>query len=95
MHALLDALIKEQGEPAALKAASPITYLHKGDPPFLLIQGDKDEYILFSEDTNLQAALAKVGVKRDIIRIPGGTDARAAGTRYGMCPTGNGRWFSG
>lgn len=71
-HALLDPLIRQKGREAALKEASPITYVTKNAPPFLLIQGDKDEYIPFSEDTNLQAALQKAGVRCDIIRIPGG-----------------------
>ena len=73
VHALLDPLIQQKGEEAALKEASPITYVSKDAPPFLLIQVDKDEYIPFSEDTNLQAALHAVGVRCDIIRIPGGT----------------------
>src|SRR5580698_4570032 len=75
VHALLDPLIKEKGEVAALKEASPITYVSKGDPPFLQILGDKDEYIPFSEATNLDAALRKVGVKSEIIRIPNGMHA--------------------
>jgi alpha-L-fucosidase 2 len=73
VHALLDPLIEQKGEQAALKEASPINYVSKDAPPFLLIQGDKDEYIPFSEDTNLQTALHAVGVRCDIIRIPGGT----------------------
>ncbi len=73
VHALLDPLIQQKGEREALREASPITYVTKDAPPFLLIQGDKDEYIPFSEDTNLQAALRKVGVRCDLIRIPGGT----------------------
>lgn len=72
VHALLDPLIAKLGEQEALREASPITYVKAGDPPFLLIQGDQDEYIPFTEDTNLQAALSKVGVRCDIIRIPGG-----------------------
>lgn len=72
VHALLDPLIAQKGEKAALAEASPITYVSKDAPPFLLIQGDQDEYIPFTEDTNLQAALRKVGVRCDIIRIPGG-----------------------
>ena len=72
VHSLLDPLIQQKGEAEALKEASPITYVSKAAPPFLLIQGDKDEYIPFSEDTNLQTALRKVGVRCDIIRIPGG-----------------------
>jgi acetyl esterase len=72
VHALLDPLIKEKGQAEALRVASPITYVSKGDPPFLQILGDKDEYIPFSEATNLDAALRKVGVRSAIIRIPGG-----------------------
>jgi acetyl esterase len=72
VHALLDPLIKEKGEGEALKEASPISYVSKGDPPFLQILGDKDEYIPFSEATNLDAALKKVGVRSEVIRIPGG-----------------------
>jgi dipeptidyl aminopeptidase/acylaminoacyl peptidase len=72
VHALLDPLIKEKGEAEALKEASPITYVSRGDPPFLQILGDRDEYIPFSEATNLDAALKKVGVRSKIIRIPDG-----------------------
>jgi acetyl esterase len=72
VHALLDPLIAKVGEKQALREASPITYVKPGAPPFLLIQGDQDEYIPFTEDTNLQSALRKVGVRCDIIRIPGG-----------------------
>ena len=72
VHALLDPLIEDEGEADALKEASPITYVSQGDPPFLQILGDKDEYIPFSEATNLDAALKKVGVRSEIIRIPGG-----------------------
>jgi alpha-L-fucosidase 2 len=73
VHALLDPLIREKGEAAALREASPITYVTKNAPPFLQILGDKDEYIPFSEATNLQDALRKAGVKSQIIRIPNGT----------------------
>jgi acetyl esterase/lipase len=72
VHRLLDPLIAEKGEKEAIREASPITYVSKDDPPFLEILGDQDEYIPFSEATNLQSALQKVGVRCDIIRIPGG-----------------------
>jgi alpha-L-fucosidase 2 len=73
VHALLDPLIQREGEAAALKEASPITYVSRNAPPFLQILGDKDEYIPFSEATNLQTALRNAGVKCDIVRIPNGT----------------------
>jgi alpha-L-fucosidase 2 len=78
VYALLDPLIRQKGEPEALKEASPITYVAKNAPPFLLIQGDRDEYIPFTESTNLQTALRNVGVKCDIIRIPNGTHGTGA-----------------
>ena len=78
VHALLDPLIQREGEAAALKEASPITYVTKNAPPFLQILGDKDEYIPFSEATNLQTALRNAGVKCEIIRIPNGTHGTGA-----------------
>jgi alpha-L-fucosidase 2 len=72
VHRLLAPLIAQKGEKEAIREASPITYVSKGDPPFLEILGDEDEYIPFSEATNLQTALNKVGVRCVIIRIPGG-----------------------
>ena len=72
VHRLLDPLIAQKGEKAALREASPITYVSKDDPPFLEILGDQDEYIPYSEATNLQTALQAAGVRCDIIRIPGG-----------------------
>jgi len=78
VHALLDPLIRQKGEPEALKEASPITYVTGNAPPFLLILGDKDEYIPFTEATNLQTALRHAGVVCDIIRIPNGTHGTGA-----------------
>ena len=72
VHRLLDPLIAQKGEKEAIREASPITYVSKDDPPFLEILGDQDEYIPFSEATNLQTALQKVSVRCDIIRIPNG-----------------------
>src|ERR1017187_1181059 len=72
VHRFLDPLIAEKGEKDAIREASPITYVSKDAPPFLEILGDEDEYIPFSEATNLQTALQKVGGRCDIIRINGG-----------------------
>jgi alpha-L-fucosidase 2 len=78
VHALLDPLIRQKGEREALKEASPITYVTKNAPPFLLILGDKDEYIPFTEATNLQTALRNAGVQCEIVRIPNGTHGTGA-----------------
>jgi alpha-L-fucosidase 2 len=72
IHALVRGLLEIEGERVALTEASPITYVNKNAPPFLLIQGDKDEYIPLPQSTDLQAALKKVGVRADIIVIRNG-----------------------
>jgi alpha-L-fucosidase 2 len=72
VHRFLDPFIAHKGEKEAIREASPITYVSKADPPFLEILGDRDEYIPMSEATNLQTALHAVGVRCDIIVIPGG-----------------------
>jgi acetyl esterase/lipase len=45
-----------------LAAASPITYVTAGKPPFLIIQGDKDEVVLPSQSQALYDRLTAVGV---------------------------------
>ena len=72
VHALLDPLIRQKGEAAAIREASPITYVTADAPPFLQILGDKDEYIPFTEATNLDSALRQLGVSSQVIRIPNG-----------------------
>lgn len=72
VHRFLDPFIAQKGEKEALREASPITYVSQCDPPFLEILGDHDQYIPMSEATNLQSALHAVGVRCDIIVIPGG-----------------------
>jgi alpha-L-fucosidase 2 len=76
VHALLDGFIEQRGnEQAAIAEASPITHVTKDAPPFLLIHGDKDEAVPFTESTNLEAALRKTGVQCELIRIPNGPHA--------------------
>ena len=38
---------------AELAAASPITHVKAGAPPFLLIHGDKDEAVPFAQSVNV------------------------------------------
>ena len=95
VHALLDPLIAAKGEKEALREASPIKYVKPGGPPFLLIQGDQDEYIPFTEDTNLQTALHAVGTRCDIIRIPGGRHGTGGWNRLPGDRIGNAKWWSG
>ena len=74
-HALLDPLIKEKGEEAALREASPITHVTAKAPPFLLIHGDNDQAVPFDQSTRLQVALRKAGASCELIRVVHGAHA--------------------
>ena len=56
-------------KPKEYKAASPITYVSKDDPPFLLIHGDKDQLVPLRQSEQMLAALKKVGVEADLIVV--------------------------
>jgi acetyl esterase/lipase len=61
------------GEHAELeKSASPVTYVSKDDPPFLIIHGDADTLVPYAQSVELEAALKKAGVEVLLQRVPGG-----------------------
>ncbi len=57
--------------PDLAKIASPITYVDKNDPPFLIIQGEKDESVDPKQSKLLSAWLNAVGVKNEMIIVKG------------------------
>lgn len=56
--------------PDKAKKASPATYADKNDPPFLIVQGEKDESVNPDQSKSLSAKLTAVGVKNDLIIVP-------------------------
>jgi acetyl esterase/lipase len=54
------------------RAASPITYVSKDDPPFLIIHGDKDMTVPFDQSDRLTKALKESGVDVLFIKVEGG-----------------------
>ncbi len=54
------------------KRVSPLTYVHKGLPPILSIQGDSDPTVPYQHSVRLKAALDKAGVPNELLTIPGG-----------------------
>jgi acetyl esterase/lipase len=50
------------GEAANAKAASPITYVNKDDPPMLLIQGTKDPLVPHDQAVQMVESLTAAGV---------------------------------
>ena len=59
------------GDPT-YRAASPITYVTPDDPPMLLIHGDDDQVVPFTQSEFMLAALEEHGIEARLIRIPGG-----------------------
>jgi acetyl esterase/lipase len=67
---LLGGLPKDRSEIA--KQASPITYVSKDDPPFLVVHGTNDATVPFDQGVRFSDALKKGGVDSTLIRMEGG-----------------------
>ncbi|AYQ31815.1 alpha/beta hydrolase [Runella sp. SP2] len=55
--------------PDLAKIASPVTYVDKNDPPFLIIHGEKDESVPNRQSKLLNGWLKSVGVQSDLIIV--------------------------
>ncbi|MCL5005650.1 MAG: alpha/beta hydrolase [Acidobacteria bacterium] len=51
---------------------SPLTYVRKGLPPIISIQGDKDTLVPYHQSVDLERALNRAGVPNQLVTIPGG-----------------------
>jgi acetyl esterase/lipase len=56
--------------PDLAKRASPVTYVDKNDPPFLIVQGEKDESVPNTQSKLLSSWLTIAGVKNELIVVP-------------------------
>lgn len=65
--------------PDLAKAASPITYIDKNDPPFLIYHGEKDSIVSNKQSKLFSAWLKYHGVKNELIIVE---DAPHFGTMY-------------
>lgn len=52
------------------KIASPVTYIDKNDPPFLIVQGEKDEAVEYMQSVSLSLHLKLADVKNELIIVP-------------------------
>ncbi len=57
--------------PDLAKKASPVTYVDKNDPPFLIVQGEKDESVNPDQSKLLSERLTASGVDNKLIIVPG------------------------
>lgn len=55
--------------PDLAKAASPVTYVDKNDPPFLIIHGEKDDMVSPKQSQLLSAWLNTAGVENELIIV--------------------------
>lgn len=55
--------------PDLARIASPVTYVDKNDPPFLIINGEKDESVNFTQSKLLGSYLTLAGVKNEVIIV--------------------------
>ena len=85
----------ETPEAALYREASPVTYVSNDDAPFLLIHGDQDQVVPFSQSERLRAALIEHGVTVELMPIAGGGHGDPTFSRHG--PSGYFedmvRWF--
>lgn len=65
-------LIEGSIEHRVATEASPIQHVTPGDAPILLVHGDADETVLFSQSEQMHEKLQEAGVPSKLLRIEGG-----------------------
>jgi acetyl esterase/lipase len=60
------------GNEELLRGASPLTWVRPGLPPFMIVHGDCDPLVPYSDSVRLKAALDRVKVSADLLTIHGG-----------------------
>lgn len=76
--------------PERWDAASPITHVAAGAPPFLFVHGEEDWFAGIEHSQHMQARLREVGVPAELLSIPGGghlINRDAAAGRYDLVVT--------
>jgi acetyl esterase/lipase len=57
--------------PDLARLASPITYVGPGNPPVLILHGDKDDSVPYRQSQQLQARLTQAGISNKLITVKG------------------------
>ncbi|MBM3778680.1 MAG: alpha/beta hydrolase [Acidimicrobiia bacterium] len=57
---------------ALAKRVSPLSYVRSGLPPTLLIHGDADPVVPYSQAVRMSQALERAGVPQEMVTVPGG-----------------------
>ncbi|GAA4469066.1 alpha/beta hydrolase [Nibrella saemangeumensis] len=61
-----------QENPDKVALANPISYVRKGNPPFLIFHGNKDPLVPHCQSEKLYDKLQKEGVKSELVIVPEG-----------------------
>lgn len=69
VYLLLGGAVKENLE--AARAASPVTYLSKDDPPMLIFHGDRDETVFLDQSEHLEKLSREAGLDVHLEVVPG------------------------
>jgi acetyl esterase/lipase len=69
---LLGSSVPSEDLGAALKKASPTTYIKKGDPPFLILDSNNDEIVYPEQSEELAWYLGVDGVPRELLNVHDG-----------------------
>ena len=65
---LIGGSVQENKDKATL--VNPIIYIDKGDPPFLILHGDKDPLVPYCQSELLYKALQKAGIPSQYVLVP-------------------------
>jgi acetyl esterase/lipase len=57
--------------PDAARQAMPVTFVHAGAPPFLIVHGDADPLVPHAQSEALHAALTRAGATSTLLTLPG------------------------
>lgn len=66
---LIGGAIQENKDKVA--RANPLTFVSKGDAPFLILHGDKDPLVPIHQSEMLEAALKQAGVEATLVKLEG------------------------
>ncbi|MCX6626378.1 MAG: SgcJ/EcaC family oxidoreductase [Candidatus Solibacter sp.] len=64
-------LPEQPGRSDLARRLSPLTYVRKGIPPTLTVQGENDRTVPYEQGVRLTAALQQAGVDADMMTVPG------------------------
>jgi acetyl esterase/lipase len=66
------------------KRVSPLTYVRAGLPPIMIIQGNADPVVPYTQSVRLNKALDDAGVPHEFVTIPGGDHGQFSGPEMDM-----------